>query len=160
MVPCSGCFSADVLWGLQMRTVFLLMFLSILPASALGQRVDCMVFTPATVEKMNSHNIQRATAITEYMTAVELSAAMNRALNCEIPQSQAVNELNTAIAWHVMKFAQSSEQLNSMLQEYMQDFAKAANAPIQFLVEINDRVFAPNMLLKCLPSDEFPTLSD
>ena len=42
----------------------------------------------------------------------------------------------------------------------MQGFPKATDAPIQPLLEVNDRILAPDMLLQCLPHKEFPRPSD
>jgi hypothetical protein len=42
----------------------------------------------------------------------------------------------------------------------MQGFAKATNTPIQSLLEVDDRVSAPHMVLKSLPRDEFSGLCD
>jgi hypothetical protein len=42
----------------------------------------------------------------------------------------------------------------------MQGFAKATNTPIQSLLEIDDGVSAPHMVLKSLPRDEVSGLGD
>jgi hypothetical protein len=107
-----------------MRKPFLLLFLALLPASAFAQRVNCVVFTPATVAKMNAHNIPVSTGLVEYMTATELAAAMTRALHFEIPRPQSVHDIDTAIAWRVLKFARSSEQLNRMFMAYCASYGQ------------------------------------
>ena len=107
-----------------MRKTFLLLLLALLPASAFAQRVECVVFTPATVAKMNANNIPVSTGLVEYMTATELAAAMTRALHCEIPRPQSVHDIDTAIAWRVLKFARSSEQLNRMFMAYCASYGQ------------------------------------
>jgi hypothetical protein len=96
----------------------ILMFISLLPMSASAQRVSCDVFTPETVAKMNSHHIDPELYLSEYMTASDLSAAMNRAAHCEFPPEQALHDLDAVIGGRVYMFAETSEQLKSMFIEF------------------------------------------
>ena len=107
-----------------MRKVFFFLLLVFLPLSTFAQRVVCDVFTPETVAKMQSHNMQFSEGITEYMTAKELSAVLNRAVQCEAPQPELLKSLDTAIAWRVTKFSQTSEQLSRMLEEYCASYGQ------------------------------------
>lgn len=102
-----------------MRKLLWLTLVFLTPMSALAQTVDCFVFTPETVAKMNSHHIPLAEGITEYMTAVELAAVMNREIHCEVPNAENLRELDAAIAWRVLKFSQTSAQLSRMFKEYI-----------------------------------------
>lgn len=107
-----------------MSKVIFFLFLVSLPMSTFAQRVVCEVFTPETAAKMQSHNIQFSEGIAEYMTARELSAVLNRAVQCEVPQPQLVKSLDTAIAWRVTKFSQTSEQLSRMFEEYCASYGQ------------------------------------
>ncbi len=42
----------------------------------------------------------------------------------------------------------------------MEGFPKTTDAPIKPLLAVNDRILAPDMLLQCLPREEFPRPSD
>jgi hypothetical protein len=102
-----------------MRRALFILLGSLVSVGALAQKVNCVVFTPETVAKMNAYNIPVVTGLDEYMTAIDLASAMNRALHCEVPRPQSLHDIDTAIAWRVTKFARSSQQLNRMFIEYV-----------------------------------------
>ena len=58
-------------------------------------------------------------AITEYMTTIELINAESRAFKCEFPPREMIRELDTGIAWRITKFAQAQGgNYTQMLVEY------------------------------------------
>lgn len=87
--------------------------------TALAQQQFCRIVSPTTEAKFQAMGISFPQAVTEYMTAVQLTIAEDRASNCEFPPAETIRGLDTAIAWRVLKFAKAQgPQFDRLLVEY------------------------------------------
>jgi hypothetical protein len=101
-----------------MRKVFFVLLVSFLPMSVLAQRVDCAVLTKETVTKLNVHNIPLIQGLREYIPTTELVVSMNRARHCELPNPDALRNLDDAIAYRILKFIQTTDRYRKMFGEF------------------------------------------
>jgi hypothetical protein len=84
-----------------------------------GQRQVCNLISPAKQAQFKALGIPASTAMTEFMTAIELVNAQTTAFNCEFPPARAIQDLDNAIAWRVTKFAKAQGPTYArMLVEY------------------------------------------
>jgi hypothetical protein len=88
-------------------------------SGAVGQRVGCKTVSDAKYAQMERLHIPEPAAITEYMTAVELAQAGQRALHCEFRPAELIQDLNRGIAWRITKFAQNHPHYNKLFIEYV-----------------------------------------
>lgn len=99
----------------KIAAVFVLFFAN----AAVAQVQECNLVSPAKNAKFEALKIPVPSAITEYMTAIELIDAEGRAFKCELPPREMIREFDTGIAWRVTKFAQvQGRNYTRMLVEY------------------------------------------
>jgi len=99
----------------KMVAVFMLLFAN----AAVAQVQVCNLVSLAKQAQFKALGIPVPTAMTEFMTAIELINAQTTALNCEFPPARAIQDLDNAIAWRVTKFARAQgPTYTTMLVEY------------------------------------------
>lgn len=87
---------------------------------AVAQIQTCSVVSPAKEAQFEKLGIPVFSAMTEYMTAIELINAESKAFHCEFPPREMIRELEDSIAWRVTRFAQAQgPAYNRMFIEYV-----------------------------------------